>query len=136
MGTKTFKLLISVVLLLSLTACSGNGENAMNNSTNRDVVLKNDNTNDERNRLLAEDIKFFNKELPKRHKNPFSIITKEEFNDLTDQLIDKIDKLSNKQVFVELNKIVASIGDGHTSIDIRMGTTIPFNFGYLTEMFM
>lgn len=128
MGKKIFILLASIVLLLSVTACSGNGEKTMNNSTNREVVLNSDNTNEERNRLLTEDIMFFKQEFPKRHKNPFSIITKEEFNDLTDQLIDKIDKLSNKQVFVELNKIVASIGDAHTTINIWDGYNYPLRF--------
>ncbi len=43
-------------------------------------------------------------------------------------LIDKIDQLSNKQVFVELNKIVASIGDAHTSINIWDGYSYPLQF--------
>lgn len=127
MRRKIFTLLIAVVLL-SVTACSGNGENTMNESTNREVVLKNDNTNEERNLLLTEDITYFKQELPKRHKNLFSIITKEEFNDLTDQLIDKIDRLSNKQVFVELNKIAASVGDAHTTINIWDGYNYPLQF--------
>jgi adenylate kinase len=128
MRTKIFTLLIGVVVLLSVTACSGNGENTMSKSTNRKVVLQNDNTNEERNLLMAEDIAFFKQELPKRHKNPFSIITQKEFNDLTDQLIGKIDQMNNKKVFVELNKIIASIGDAHTSINIWDGYNYPLQF--------
>jgi len=128
MRTKIVTLLVSIGLLLSVTACSGNGENTMNKSTNREVVIKNDNTNEERNLLLTKDILFFKQELPKRHKNLFSIVTKEEFNDLTDQLIDKIDQINNEQVFVELNKIVASIGDAHTAINIWDGYSYPLQF--------
>ncbi|MDU6266294.1 MAG: hypothetical protein E6600_17500 [Anaerocolumna aminovalerica] len=128
MRTKIVTILVIVVLLFSVTACSGNGENTMSKSTNREVVLKNDNTNEERNLLLTKDILFFKQELPKRHKNLFSIITKEEFNYLTDQLIDKIDQINNEQVFVELNKIVASIGDAHTAINIWDGYSYPLQF--------
>lgn len=128
MRTKHFTLLISIVLILTATACSSSEVNTMDKSKNREIVLSNDNTNKERNLLLTEDIKFFKQELPKRHKNLFSIITKEQFNDLTDQLISKIDQLSNKQIFVELNKIIASIGDAHTSINIWDGYSYPLQF--------
>lgn len=128
MRTKLFTLLISVVLLLSVTACSGSGENTMDKKANQEVILKNDNTNEERNLLLTEDIMFFKQELPKQHKNLFSIITKEEFNNLTDQLIGKIDQLNNKQFLVEINKIVASIGDAHTSINYWDGYSYPLQF--------
>ncbi|WP_313130912.1 hypothetical protein [Anaerocolumna sp.] len=128
MRTKIFALLVGVVVLLSVTACSGNEENTISKSTNRECVLQNDNTNEERNLLMTEDIRFFKKELPKRHKNPFSIITEKEFNDLTDQLIGKIDQIDNKKAFVELNKIIASIGDAHTSINIWDGYNYPLQF--------
>ena len=128
MRTKFFILLMSAALLLSVTACSSSGKNTMNNSKNERVVLYNDNTNEERNILLTEDIMFFKQELPKRHKNMFSNITKEEFYDMTDQLIDKVDQLNNKQVFVELNKIIALIGDAHTTINIWDGYSYPLEF--------
>jgi hypothetical protein len=128
MRTKLFTLLICVVLSLFATACSDIGQNVMDKSENRDIILKNDNTNEERNILMTEDIMFFKQELPRRHKNLFSIITKEEFNNSVDQLIDKIDKLNNKKVFTELNKIVASIGDAHTSINYWDGYSYPLQF--------
>jgi hypothetical protein len=102
--------------------------NALGKSVNRGIVLKNDNTSKERNRLLTEDIQYFKKELPSHHKNLFSIITEEEFNTRTDQLIDKVDQLSNKQVFVEINKIIASVGDAHTSINYWDGYSYPLQF--------
>jgi hypothetical protein len=128
MKTKLFTLLISFILLLSVTACSTGGEDTIDKTKNREEVLNNDNTNEQRNLLLKEDITFFKNELPKRHKNLFSKIEKEEYNDLTDQLIDKIDQLNNNQLFVELNKIVASIGDAHTNISIWDGYSYPLKF--------
>mgnify|MGYP001134281008 CR=1 FL=1 len=128
MSKRILALLISIALLLSVTACSSSGENDPDKSKNREIVLTNDNTSEERNLLLTEDIMFFKQELPKRHKNLFSNVTKEEFNDLTDQLIGKIDQLNNNQLFVELNKIVASVGDAHTTINIRDGYSYPLKF--------
>ena len=173
MRFKRFILSINMVLLLTVTACSGNGgntsnkENTINNqnatkeenansddnianaddannkedannedksgekASKRDILLRNDNTNTERNQLLTEDIKYFKEELPICHKNLFSKISKEEFNDRTDQLIEKIDQLNNNQVFVELNKIIASVGDAHTTVNYWDGYTYPLQFWIL-----
>lgn len=128
MRKQILALLICVILLLSATACSNAGEAIMDTFSKRNVILKNDNTNEERNRLLIEDIRFFKQELPKVHKNMFSKISKDEFNQLTDQLIGKVDQLNNKQVFVELNKIIASVGDAHTSINYWDGYSYPLRF--------
>lgn len=121
-------ILMMTVLLTSLTACSGSRNDTLSSSSNREIILGNDNTNEERNRLLTEDIQYFKQELPKRHKNLFSNISKKEFNKRTDQLLNKVDQLNNKQVFVELNKIVASVGDAHTSINIYDGYHYPLQF--------
>lgn len=128
MKSNFLTVLMGVALLLVITAASCSSVNALGKSVDRGIILKNDNTNKERNRLLAEDILFFKKELPKQHKNLFSIITKEEFNTRTDQLIEKVDQLTNKQVFTELNKIVASVGDAHTSINYWDGYSYPLQF--------
>ncbi len=128
MKIKLLNLLMGIALILVITATSCSSVNAFGKSSNREIVLRNDNTSKERNRLLTEDIKFFKKELPKQHKNLFSVITKKEFNTMTDQLIDKVDQLSTKQVFVELNKIIASVGDAHTSINYWDGYSYPLQF--------
>lgn len=121
-------LLICSALLLCITAYVGGEKMVMGKSANREVILQNDNTNKERNRLLTEDIKFLMKELPRKHKNLFRNITKQEFKDRTSQLIDKIDQLSNAQVFTELNKIIASVGDAHTTINYWDGFKYPLQF--------
>ncbi len=134
MRTKRFVLLIStallicVTLLITVTACSASEGIAKDKPSNREIILTNDNTNEKRNLLLKEDIMFFKQELPKHHKYLFSMISKEGFNNKTDQLISNIDKLNNKQVFVELNKIAASIGDAHTGVNIWDGYHYPLQF--------
>lgn len=128
MTKKRFTLMICVALILSITACFCSEKVTMGKTSNREVVLRNDNTNKERNKLLKEDLQYFKKELPKRHKNLFHSMTKKEFNDRTNKLISKVDKLTNKQVFTELNKIVASVGDAHTTMNYWDGYSYPLQF--------
>lgn len=128
MRLKFLTLLFGIAILLSVTACSCSGANLSGNSRKREVVLGNDNTNEERNQLLTEDLLSLKKELPKRHKNLFYNITEEEFNDRVDQLIEEVDTLSNKSIFVEINKIIASVGDAHTSINYWDGYSYPLQF--------
>ena len=128
MRVKSYVLLICTALLLTFTAGSCKGVNVVKDSISRGIVLKNDNTNKQRNHYLTEDIEYFKEQLPKQHKNLFSKITKEEFNDMTNQLIDQVDQRGNKQVFVELNKIIAKVGDAHTSINYWDGYSYPLQF--------
>ena len=128
MKKKIVAYIISIVVLASFTACFGSKEAVANSSSNREIILYNDNTNEQRNLLLAEDIRFFKEKLPKLHKNPFSYISKKKFNERTDQLIENIDSMSNNQVLTELNKIIASIGDAHTTINIWDGYSYPLQF--------
>ncbi len=129
MRKKALAIWIGTALLLAFTASSCNkGYPTTADPIKRETVLSNDNTSEERNRLLTEDIQYFKEELPKRHKNLFSKISKEEFDDQTEQLLKQVDQLGNKQVFVELNKIVAAVGDAHTSINYWDGYSFPLQF--------
>lgn len=115
-------LILLVITIIILTACNNN------NNDNRTIVLKNDFTNEKRNELLIEDIEYLRTELTNKHKNPFHKITKEEFNNKIDYLISQVDKLTNTQVFTEMNKIVASIGDAHTGMNYWDGYRYPLEF--------
>lgn len=128
---KFFIYVIIFILTTLITACSINNKKTSKNTENilnRDRILLNDNTNEERNNLLREDIEYLHNELPKKHKNLFSIITKEEFDKKISNLYNDVDKLSNNQVFIELGKIIASIRDGHTRIDYSDGRSYPLEF--------
>ncbi len=126
---KSSILLFGALILLAVTTCSCSGANASSGSTTkRAVVLQNDNTNAVRNRLLKEDILFLKNELPKKHINLFHHITEEEFNNLFDQLAEKVDTMGNIRVFAEINKIITLVGDAHTSINYWDGYHYPLEF--------
>ena len=65
-------------------------------------------------------------ELPKRHANLFHTITGGQFKQTVAALEESIPALARHQIIVELARIVASIGDGHTSIDLLDDPTLDF----------
>jgi hypothetical protein len=62
------------------------------------------------------DLQFLADELPKHHANAFFLISKSAFNAEVAALNKRIDTANSDEIFVELQKIVRSIGDGHTGI--------------------
>lgn len=129
MKSKITAVLISLFLSILFVSCSYIKESVPEDTqSNKNIILRNDNTNEERNRLLTEDISFFVKEFPKKHKNPFSKITEQDFHTKTEELISKVGQLKNEQVFTELNKIIASVGDAHTGINYWNGYRYPLKF--------
>lgn len=73
-----------------------------------------------------EDLKFLEKELPRRHKNPFHAMSREQFEAAVKQLTDKIPNLKNEEIFTGILKILAMVGDGHTSVnEVNL-----FDFGF------
>src|SRR5262245_29871044 len=70
-----------------------------------------------------EDLDFLAKELPQRHKNAFFKQSKEDFERRTAELRAKIAQLSEQQIVAELRRLVASVGDGHTSVLVGAGGT-------------
>lgn len=63
-----------------------------------------------------EDLNFLAEEMPKRHKNLFHNITREQFNAAVKGLDSRLPQLSRNQIIVEMARIVAMIGDGHTNL--------------------
>lgn len=127
----TFIVTISLSLLAGCE--SGHVDAGPSDGPNRQIVLNGNSTDSERNRLLKEDIEFFKNELPKRHKNPFSIITKEEFEERVSTLEQNVDKMDNYQVFSELGKIIASIKDAHTMTNYVDGKKYPLDFYVIND---
>lgn len=66
-------------------------------------------------RLLAEG-------LPRRHKNAFHTMTREQFNAAVKQLDEKIPSLADHEIMVAFMRIMAMVGDGHT----RLNGTAPW----------
>lgn len=68
-------------------------------------------------RQWREDLRYLAERMPKVHKNLFHKMTREEFNEAVESLNRRIPLLNRNQIIVELARIVAMVGDGHT----RMG---------------
>jgi tetratricopeptide (TPR) repeat protein len=75
-----------------------------------------------------EDLRFMAQEMPKRHKNLFHTMTRQQFDDAVRKLDERIPSLSRHQIIVELARIVAMVGDGHTSINLLFDSKINFRY--------
>lgn len=75
-----------------------------------------------------EDLRFMAQEMPKRHKNLFHTMTRQQFDDAVKSLDARIPLLARHQVIVELARIVALVGDGHTSINFLFDPKIGFRY--------
>ena len=68
-----------------------------------------------------EDLQFLAVELPKRHANAFFLLPRAKFDAEIAALDARLDTANSDEIFVGLQRIVKSIGDGHTG----MGTPPP-----------
>lgn len=62
------------------------------------------------------DVDFFARELPKRHKNAFHTITREQFASEVASLGAKASQANDDEIIVGLMRITAKVGDGHTYV--------------------
>jgi hypothetical protein len=69
-----------------------------------------------------EDVAYFGRELPKRHKNAFHHVSRDSFERAVTRLDAQVDTLSNEAIYFGLHRITAAVGDGHT------GMFVPTNF--------
>lgn len=67
-------------------------------------------------RQWREDLAHLARELPRRHRNLFHTIRREQFDSALAVLDRKLPGLARHQIIVELARIVALVGDGHTDI--------------------
>lgn len=87
----------------------------------------------DRKEMWTGEIGIVQDQLPKLHKNLFSNITKEQWNNRLDKLKENIDQLTDSQVRVEMMKTIASVGDGHTSTYTTAISFFPFYFVWLKD---
>jgi hypothetical protein len=86
-------------------------------------------------RAWQEDLRFMSKEMQSTHKNLYHSISAETFAAMVRTLNSKIPSMTRAEVIVELAKIVAAVGDGHTNIyptrDPKIGfRTLPVEFTF------
>ena len=77
-------------------------------------------------RQWREDLHFAAHEMENMHKNLFHSITREQFTAMVDALDAKIPTLERHQIIVEMAKIAAAVGDGHTNISPTRDPKIGF----------
>jgi len=63
-----------------------------------------------------QDIKYLAKELPRRHKNAFHTVSKDQFERAVAAFDTAIPSLAEHEILVGLRRIVAMIGDAHTEL--------------------
>jgi len=65
-----------------------------------------------------EDLQFFARELPRRHKNAFHHISRERFEAEVQALDHRLAGLDADAIYVGMSRIANLIGDGHTYLRI------------------
>jgi hypothetical protein len=65
-----------------------------------------------------EDLRYFARELPKRHKNLYHATSREQFERAVAELEAAIPSLQDHQIIVRMRQISATIGDGHTGVHL------------------
>lgn len=64
-----------------------------------------------------EDLQYLARELPRRHKNAFHLVTREQFERAVAELDAQLPNLDNTKIALGLSRIAAMIGDGHTRVN-------------------
>ncbi len=88
-----------------------------------------------RDERWREDVRFYAAELPKRHKNLFFQLSKNDFEREVERLEARIPKLSDDEIYFALMRITAQVGDGHTGVGFYQLPTsrFPFRFSRYRE---
>jgi hypothetical protein len=86
-------------------------------------------------RAWQEDLRYMANEMQSTHKNLYHSISAESFAAMVATLNDRIPSLTRSEVIVEMARIAAAVGDGHTNIyptrDAKIGFhTLPVQFTF------
>ncbi len=63
------------------------------------------------------DIDFLRTELPKKHKNFFFLRSEEDFNKEVNSIRNQTDNLSDFEIMLQIQQLIATFGDSHTYLD-------------------
>src|SRR5262245_20462273 len=67
-------------------------------------------------RAWREDLRTMAQEMERRHRNLFHTMTREQFEAAVAALDARIPALERHQIIVEMARIAAMVGDGHTNV--------------------
>jgi len=65
-----------------------------------------------------QDVRYFAEQLPKRHKNLYHAVSREQFERAVSDLDAAIPSLQDHEIVVRLQQIAALVGDGHTGVHL------------------
>src|SRR3989442_661167 len=74
-----------------------------------------------------KDLEFLRDEIPKRHKNVLHFISELQFENEIDTLEARLAQVSRSEVILDVARIVASIGDGHTQMFLNADEKVGFH---------
>ncbi|WP_346916791.1 peptidase S41 [Clostridium sp.] len=80
-----------------------------------------------------EDIEFLKENLIEKHNNLFFNISRKEFESRIDKLKSMIGDLDYEEMKVEISRVVASIGDAHTSVAFPANKYLPIKFYWFED---
>lgn len=80
-----------------------------------------------------EDIDYLAGELPKRHADLFYTLSEEDFNSRVEQLKASLDTMNEDEIKVEMQRLVAALGDAHTGTNISAGRMYPVEPYYFVD---
>lgn len=89
--------------------------------------------NDLRNKRWLEDLAYLSKELPKRHKNLFFNTMEKDFYNRISKLKKSIHHYDDYELYINFAKIVASIGDAHTSVQLPVRYLCPIKLYWFSD---
>jgi len=78
----------------------------------------------------SEDLVFAAEQLDERHPDAFHSLSREELRQEIDQLVERLPELEHHEVVVDLARIVALIGDGHTRLTLPLAPGVDFMQGH------
>ncbi len=74
-----------------------------------------------------EDLSYMAEQMPRRHKDLFHTMSREQFDVAVIRLYDRIPSLQRHQIIVELARIVAMVEDGHTNLRLAHDPEVRFH---------
>lgn len=112
-------LLCIIILCFSFSGCSNSDKYVSKTGDRIDAWQK--------------DLDYLADELPKKHKNLFFKLSKEEFNNEINDLKQSLSKMSDDEIEMGINKIMASIGDAHTGANISSEKMFPIDLYWFDD---
>lgn len=80
-----------------------------------------------------DDLEILEKELPKRHKNLFFRVPKEEYMLELSRIREEAGELPDLKTEIRIRKLIADVGDSHTALSINEKKLFPLTFIHVRE---